>query len=119
MAIALSKETALVDKPVYSTATGSQKQAVKSARSGAYKPAAGPCKMRLETKGRGGKVVTVLFNLTLPTEAAARELMQEIQAACGCGATFKDQTIELRGDLRDRVEAYALTKGLRFVRAGG
>ena len=119
MLIALQKESALADKPVYSTATGSNKQTAKTLPSGTYRQSAGPCKMRLETKGRGGKVVTVLFNLTLPTEAAARAFMQELQGSFGCGATFKDQAIELRGDLRDRVEAYAVNKGMRFIRAGG
>lgn len=119
MLIASQKEFALADKPVYSTATGSNKQAAKSPQNGGYRQSAGPCKMRLETKGRGGKAVTVLFNLTLPTEAAVRAFMQELQGSFGCGATFKDQSIELRGDLRDRVEAYALNKGIRFIRAGG
>lgn len=106
----------MADKPVYSTkhiSTDTQDDR------GATKPlSAGPIKMRLETKGRGGKTVTVLFNLPL-TESQAVALTKDLQGAFGVGGTFKDGTIELRGDLRSKVEAYALKKNLKVVRAGG
>lgn len=107
----------MADKPVYSTATGSAKQQPQAKRSD-YQRAAGPMKMRLETKGRGGKSVTVVFNLPL-SEDEATTLMKEMQGRFGCGATLKDSSIEIRGDMRDKVEAYCQTKGLKVVRAGG
>jgi len=104
------------NRPVYSTnkspAGGEQKGA------GGRPLASGPMKMRLETKGRGGKAVTVLFNLPL-TEADAKALMRDLQEKLGCGATFKDESIELRGDMRDRIEAQLTLKGIKVVRAGG
>jgi translation initiation factor 1 len=107
------------DKPVYSTATGSQpRQERKGEAAAAWRPAAGPTKMRLETKGRGGKAVTVLFNMPF-AEDEARRIMRELQSQVGCGATIKDGAIELQGDRRDRVDQYFAAKGLKITRAGG
>lgn len=106
------------EKPVYSTATGSNRRDAPEG-SASYKPSAGPCKMRLETKGRGGKAVTVLFNLTFPSEAEAVSVMKQMQTSLGCGATFKNGTIELRGDMRDRVASHFERLGMKLVRAGG
>ncbi|MBM4254216.1 MAG: translation initiation factor [Deltaproteobacteria bacterium] len=106
------------EKPIYSTATGSNRS--KNPDSiGSYTPASGPCKMRLETKGRGGKAVTVLFNLPFATESEAVNVMKAMQASLGCGATFKNNQIELRGDMRERVGAYFAKLGLKLVKAGG
>ena len=107
----------MTSKPVYSTAGGDQRQPSKTAPS--YKAAKGPCKVRLETKGRGGKTVTVLFNLPFADKDAATAVMKDLQTAFGCGATFKDNTIELRGDLRDRLDQYFKQKGWQIIRAGG
>lgn len=66
-------------------------------------------KLRLEKKGRGGKSVTVVAGL--PRNAAfLKELCQELKRTCGTGGSVSEDTIELQGDLRDRVRAYLLTK---------
>jgi len=115
------------NRPVYSTSRGGD---LRKGRGGAgaggagsgstagYVRGQGPAKMRLETGGRGGKAVTVLFNLPMD-EAAARALMKEMQGKFGCGATLKASTIELRGDVRDRVEAFFVQHEMKIVRAGG
>ncbi len=107
------------DKPVYSTATGSARDKNPAAKATAYTPTKGPLKMRLETAGRGGKAVTVLFNLPFPTEEAAVTIMKQLQSSLGCGATFKNNTIELRGDMRDRLAEFFSKRGEKLVRAGG
>jgi translation initiation factor 1 len=70
-------------------------------------------KLRVEKKGRGGKVVTVIYDL--PRNAAfLKELTQELKRSCGTGgAPGKDaeDAIELQGDLRDRVRELLLKKG--------
>ena len=38
------------------------------------------------------------------------ELCQELKRACGTGGAVSDDTIELQGDLRDRVREYLLKK---------
>jgi translation initiation factor 1 len=62
-------------------------------------------KLRMEKKGRGGKTVTVVFDL--PRNAAfLKELCGELKRACGTGGAVADDTIELQGDLRDRVREF-------------
>ena len=105
------------DRPVYSTATGRAPKEKKS-KSDGYEVSDGPTKMRLETKGRGGKAVTVLFALPF-SEKDAKRLMKDLQTILGIGATFKNGCIELRGDVRDKVEAEFARRDLKVVRAGG
>ena len=65
--------------------------------------------LRMEKKGRGGKMVTVVAGLP-NNETFLRELCQELKRACGTGGSVKDDTIELQGDLRDRVREYLARK---------
>ena len=67
-------------------------------------------KLRMEKKGRSGKTVTVVAGL--PRNATfLKELCQELKRACGTGgAVSENDTIELQGDLRDRVREYLLKK---------
>lgn len=68
-------------------------------------------KLRLEKKGRGGKAVTVLYDL--PRNAAfLKELSQNLKRACGTGGTVVEDTIELQGDLRDRVREFLQKKSI-------
>ena len=66
-------------------------------------------KLRIEKKGRGGKTVTVVDGL--PRNAAfLKDLGQELKRACGTGGLVSDDTIELQGDLRDRVREHLLKR---------
>jgi translation initiation factor 1 len=67
-------------------------------------------KLRLEKKGRGGKTVTVIYDL--PHNATfLKNLAQELKRACGTGGAVSENTIELQGDLRERVREYLIKKG--------
>jgi translation initiation factor 1 len=81
-----------------------------STRAEAAVPARIVAKLRMEKKGRGGKTVTVVDGL--PRNAAfLKELCQELKRACGTGGAVADSTIELQGDLRERVRDVLLKKG--------
>jgi translation initiation factor 1 len=67
-------------------------------------------KLRMEKKGRGGKTVTVVYDLPNNDEFL-KELAQELKRACGTGGAVADNTVELQGDLRDRVRDYLIKKG--------
>ena len=67
-------------------------------------------KLRMEKKGRGGKTVTVVYDLP-DNEAFLKELAQELKRACGTGGAVAENTVELQGDLRDRVRDYLVKKG--------
>ncbi len=67
-------------------------------------------KLRLEKKGRGGKSVTVVYDL--PDNAAfLKDLAQDLKRTCGTGGAVSENTIELQGDLRERVRAHLTGKG--------
>jgi translation initiation factor 1 len=116
LSLLLKDEIMSDSRLVYSTETGSHKKE-KSAGDSWHK-STGPAKMRLETNGRGGKAVTVLFNLPFD-ESEAKENLKAMQASFGCGGSMKDNTLELRGDVRVKVEAFFAKKNLKLVRAGG
>ena len=68
-------------------------------------------KLRMEKKGRAGKSVTVVYEL--PRNAAfLKELCQELKRACGTGGAVVDDTIEVQGDLRDRVSEILQRRGI-------
>ena len=83
-------------------------------------PAAGDGVVRIffETKGRGGKGVTVIRGLGLAEDALAA-LGKKLKAACGVGGTAKDGVVELQGDHRDRVMALLAAQGVKAKKAGG
>ena len=67
-------------------------------------------KLRIEKKGRSGKIVTVVDGL--PRNAAfLKSLGQELKRACGTGGAAADGAVELQGDLRERVRDVLLKKG--------
>jgi translation initiation factor 1 len=69
-------------------------------------------KLRMEKAGRGGKTVTVVFDL--PNNAAfLKDLSQDLKRACGVGGAVTDDGVMLQGDLRDRVRELLVAKGFR------
>jgi len=112
----------MAGKLVYSTGVGSvcptcgwpradcQCSANRTVRTDAV-PARVVAKLRLEKKGRGGKAVTVVDGLPNNT-VFLKDLCQELKRACGTGGTVADAgTVELQGDLRDRVREFLGKKG--------
>ena len=77
----------------------------------------GVVRLFFETKGRGGKGVTVVRGLALDGDALAAAA-RKLKAACGVGGTVKDGTIELQGDHRDRVLALLTAQGCKVKKAG-
>lgn len=71
-----------------------------------------------ETKGRGGKGVTLVKGLTL-NDAELTALSKQLKALCGSGGTVKDGVIEVQGDHCDKLLAHLLKLGHRAKRAGG
>ena len=89
---------------VYSTESGRMcpvcRQALAACVCVLAKPAAqtdGIARVSRETKGRGGKSVTVVKGLALD-QAALVQLGKRLKTACGSGGTVKDGVIEVQGD---------------------
>ena len=71
-----------------------------------------------ETKGRGGKGVTVVSDLPLD-EKGLTQLAAKLKTRLGTGGTVKDGKIEIQGDQRDRIVTELERLGYRVKRAGG
>ncbi|MGS1010481.1 translation initiation factor Sui1 [Achromobacter anxifer] len=89
------------------------KQAARAAPAGD-----GVARVSRETKGRGGKSVTVVKGLALDG-AALNALGKQLRNACGSGGTVKDGVIEIQGEHCDRVMDVLQKQGIRAKRAGG
>ena len=116
---------------VYSTETGricpdcsqpvAQCQCVANKRASAAASsvaADGVLRVHRETKGRGGKSVTLVRGLALDA-AALGALGKQLKAACGSGGTAKDGVIEVQGDHVVTVMAALVKLGYAVKRAGG
>ena len=78
----------------------------------------GVVRVSRETKGRGGKSVTVITGLALDAVALSRQGKQ-LRSICGTGGTVKDGAIELQGDHGDMVMEVFKKQGWVVKRAGG
>lgn len=78
----------------------------------------GQVRVMLQTKGRGGKAVTLVKGLALDADAL-NALGKELRSACGCGGTVKDGVLEVQGDHCGRILAELESSGFRPKRAGG
>lgn len=81
-------------------------------------PSDGIVRVSRETKGRGGKAVTVVCGVPLDAPALA-ELGKRLRTACGTGGTVKDGVLELQGDHRERVVEGLQREGWTVKRSGG
>jgi translation initiation factor 1 len=78
----------------------------------------GVVRVSRESKGRGGKTVTIIKGLPLDALALA-QLGKQLKAACGSGGTVKDGVIEVQGDHCDAVMQALQKLGHAAKRAGG
>jgi len=83
-----------------------------------FQPQLHTLKIRLEKNGRGGKLVTVLFELPINDEFF-NDLCKKLKSLCGAGGSFKSNTIEIQGDHRDNIKNYLEREGFKTKLAGG
>jgi translation initiation factor 1 len=73
-------------------------------------PARVVAKLRMEKKGRGGKTVTVVYDLPRH-QSFLKELAGELKRACGSGGAVVENTVEIQGEVRDKVRELLAKKG--------
>lgn len=71
-------------------------------------PAKQRLKIRLDTKHRGGKTVTLIEGF-IGMEEDLEELGRKIKAFCGTGGSVKDRQVIIQGDQREKIRQ-GLTK---------
>lgn len=75
-------------------------------------------RVRLEKNGRGGKSVTVVFDLP-GNPAYFQDLLKQLKSHCGSGGTVKNGQMELQGDHRQKVKDFLEKAGFKVKLAGG
>lgn len=111
-------------KLVYSTESGRmcpscrQPQAECSCKASAVIKGDGVVRVSRQSKGRGGKTVTLVKGVALDAMALA-VLGKQLRTACGSGGTVKDGVIEVQGDHCDQVMQVLARLGHDPKRAGG
>ncbi|TXS92820.1 translation initiation factor Sui1 [Parahaliea maris] len=78
----------------------------------------GIVRIQRETKGRGGKAVTVVRGLPL-AGAELKALAKALKQHCGVGGAIKDGNIEIQGDQREAIRSKLEKKGFTVKLAGG
>ena len=78
----------------------------------------GSVRVSRQSKGRGGKTVTLVKGLALDAAALAA-LAKQLRTACGAGGTVKDGVLEVQGDHCDTILAALKKHGYNAKQAGG
>jgi translation initiation factor 1 len=76
----------------------------------------GVVRVSRESKGRGGKTVTLVRGLALD-DAALTALGKRLRSACGTGGTVKDGVLEVQGDHAERVITLLQAEGFVVKRS--
>ena len=71
-----------------------------------------------ESKGRGGKTVTLVKNLVL-SEADLKVLAKRLKKSCGTGGTIKEGVIEIQGEHRQKIAGVLGKIGYKVKISGG
>jgi translation initiation factor 1 len=67
-------------------------------------------KVRLDTKQRAGKAVTLVEGFSGSTEDL-EQLGRQLKTHCGTGGSAKDGQIIIQGDQRDKITQWLIAKG--------
>ena len=112
-------------RPVYSTELGRLcpqcQRSVAACVCGNNRPRSsgdGVIRIRRETKGRGGKTVTVVDGVPL-AGAALKELARALKKRCGVGGSTRDEIIEIQGDFRELIKQELEQRGYTVKLSGG
>ncbi len=71
-----------------------------------------------DSKGRGGKTVTLIKKLIL-SEDDMKELAKHLKQICGTGGTVKDGEVEIQGEHREKIADELKKLGYKVKIAGG
>lgn len=74
--------------------------------------------IRPEKSGRGGKTVSVIYDLP-ENDLYFKALTKKLKSHCGCGGSFKDGRVEIQGDKLTQIQVYLEKIGFKVKKRGG
>nr|MBS0037137.1 translation initiation factor [Saprospiraceae bacterium] len=77
-----------------------------------------PVRIKLEKKGRGGKIVSIVSGLKVNPDHL-EDIAKDLKSKCGTGGTSKNGEIIIQGDHRDKMIEILLKKGYSNVKKSG
>lgn len=81
-------------------------------------PSDGIVRLHRESKGRGGKAVTIIRGLPLDGQEL-KALAKKLKQRCGVGGAVKDGAVEIQGDQRELLKTLLSAEGYQVRIAGG
>ncbi|MEJ7609560.1 MAG: translation initiation factor [Ferruginibacter sp.] len=75
-------------------------------------------RVRLETKHRAGKAVTILDNF-IGSDTDKEDIGKKLKAFCGTGGSVKDGEILVQGDNREKILQWLLKNGFKQSKKTG
>lgn len=97
---------------VYSTDPAFKPLAEEEEEQASASPGDQKIKVRLETKHRAGKAVTLLEGFS-GTDVEKQIVCKQLKAYCGTGGSVKTGDILIQGDNRDKILQWLLNKGYK------
>ncbi len=113
----MSKNSCLV----YSTDAGRIKEfdgaRIKDSQSSARNQSSdGIVRIQRETKGRGGKAVSVVLGIP---SGKLKKVCKLLKSHCASGGAVKENNIEIQGDHREKIKELLEKQGFKAKLAGG
>ena len=68
-------------------------------------------KIYKEKKGRKGKTVTIISGFRSQNTSQIGELLRKLKVYCGTGGSLNEQSIQLQGDMQDKVKFFLRKEG--------
>ncbi|MDQ6989465.1 MAG: translation initiation factor [Mariprofundaceae bacterium] len=116
-----SSESGLIHKSSQPSSKNSVKKRHKNQQQSASvikNPAKQGVRIQRESKGRGGKAVSVISGLNMP-EDALKKLGKTLKAQLGTGGAIKNGHVEIQGDHREKLLELLAKQGIQAKIAGG
>lgn len=117
--VVYSTEHGQLDKPMSDHKRGKKKGRKDLSKTQTIKnPAKQGIRIRRESKGRGGKTVSIVDGLPL-AEKELKILLKKLKARLGTGGALKNETLEIQGEHRDKLLLLLEKEGYQAKLSGG
>ncbi|MFQ5344795.1 MAG: translation initiation factor [Mariprofundus sp.] len=114
-----STEHGSLDKPMQKKNAGGKKKRRQSPAAPAIKnPSKQGVRIRRESKGRGGKTVSIVDGLGLD-DPGLKQLLKKLKSQLGTGGAVKNGMLEIQGDHREKLIELLEKHGYKSRLAGG